>query len=345
MRYVFWAVVCGVMTAVIAPVSADEKPVRGEVYELEGDWKKLKEPDPKSHAGQLLKIRKLIAANRPTDATAAADVWIKANPRHALTDEAYLLRGDSKLAALQYHEALFDYEFLVRQFPGSKWFDKALEREFQIARAYAHGTKRMFLGTRSIPAYDDAEELFIRIWERREGSDLAERALFELAEMIYRQGYMRRAVDAYDMSLINYPKSQWGQHAMKKLVQAALASFKGPRYDPTGLVEARRRLLLFQKKFPAAAAQLDAQAILNRVDESMALRSLAVAQWYERNRKWVSARFVYQKLIKDDRLRHTASARTAWRRLEEMGYTPASPPGVSEEAPNASSGNVKGPGK
>jgi outer membrane protein assembly factor BamD (BamD/ComL family) len=322
MRSLILAMVFGVVAAVVVPAQAADKEKQGEVYELGEDWKKIDAPDPASKEGQLFAIRKLIASDEAQAAITAADAWIKTNPRHRLTDHAYFLRGDAKLAIEHYHEALFDYEYLVRQFPGSKWFDRALEREFQIARAFAHGTKRLFLWTRSVPAYDEAEELFVRIWERREGSDLAERALFELAEMLYRQGYMRRAVDAYDMFLVNYPKSQWGQRAMKQLVQAALATFKGPRYDPTGLIEARRRLQLFQEQFPAAAANLDAQAILNRVDESMGQRSLAVAQWYERNRKWVSARFVYQRLLKDSQLRHTAAARQAWRRLEQMGYKP-----------------------
>ncbi|MDX1564140.1 MAG: outer membrane protein assembly factor BamD, partial [Phycisphaeraceae bacterium] len=166
---------------------------------------------------------------------------------------------------------------------------------------------------------------FIRIWERREGSDLAERALFEMAQMQYRLGYMRRAVDAYDMFLINYPKSQWAQHAMKKLVQAALATFKGPRYDPTGLLEARRRLLDFQQRFPAAARQMDAVAILNRVDESLAARSLSVGRWYERNRKWISAREVYLRILKDPKLSKTASAREATQRLKALGFAADGP--------------------
>ncbi len=316
--------VCILIFAALVPMAWAQKKAT-EVYEFDGTWKKVAEPDPSTHDGYLHEIRKAIADQRPDTAIAMADQWIQKNPRHPLTDQAYLLRGDAKVAKKHYFEALFDYEYLLRMFPGSTWFDVALEREFHIARAFAHGTKRRLWGIRMISAYDEAEELFIRIWERREGSALAERALFELSEMLYRQGYMRRAVDAYDMFLINYPKSQWSQHAMKKLVQAALATFKGPRYDPTGLLDARRRLLDFKKRFPAAAEQMDAVAILNRVDESLAARSLEVAQWYERNRKWISARHVYLKLIKDPNLRHTASALKAWDRLVALGHSPAGP--------------------
>ncbi|MDX1566010.1 MAG: hypothetical protein R3236_11415, partial [Phycisphaeraceae bacterium] len=125
----FWLV-----SIIGSPLWSQQKPA--EVYEFDGTWKKVSAPDPQTLSGKLHEIRKAIAENRPNEAIRMADAWIKANPRHPLTDQAYLLRGDAKLAKKHYYEALFDYEYLVRVFPGSEWFDVALEREFQIARAF-----------------------------------------------------------------------------------------------------------------------------------------------------------------------------------------------------------------
>jgi outer membrane protein assembly factor BamD (BamD/ComL family) len=256
-----------------------------------------------------------------------------------------LLRGDAKVTNDDFYKALFDYEYILRAYPASTQFDIALERELAIAQAFARGIKRRVWGLKWLPAETEAEELFIRIQERAPGSKVAERAGFELAEYYYRRSEMELAAQAYALFLTNFPNSQWKQHAMQRQITANLATFKGPAFDATGLIEAKTRLYDYKSQFPAAAEQLGSEAMLTRVDESLAVRSLQVAQWYDRTGNVSSAKFMYQRVLKD----HAGSvaARAALERLQQLdpvGFpagaesaaAPAdSAPAKPEEAPAA----------
>lgn len=286
-------------------------------FELgEEGFEQVEQPDPDSPEGRLHEIRRALADDRPGDAIDLASDWIDDHPNHPSLPVAYRLRGDAKVARKDYYKALFDYEVVLRQYPDSDQYRVALERELTIAQAFGRGVKRKLWGMRIVSAYGEAEEILIRIQERAPGSDLAERAGIELADFYYRRSEMSLAAEAYDLFLENFPNSQWREHAMKRQILANLAKFKGPRFDPTGLVEARIRLEEYQRRFPAAAEQFNAQGYLTRIDQTLAQRKLLIAQWYERRGNDVSAVSTYKQLVQD--YPATPAAREALAKLREL---------------------------
>lgn len=297
--------------AIALPCHAQER------FELGDDgFKRVETPDPNTPEGELWTIRKHLADDDPGEAWDLADDWIEDHPNHPKIAEAYLLRGDAKAAKYNYHKALFDYEAVARTYPGSSEFETALERELMIAQSFARGVKRKLWGIRMLPAKAEAEELFIRIQERAPGKPIAERAGIELADYYYRNSQMGLAADAYDLFVENYPRSQWREYAMKQQVMANLATFKGPRFDATGLIEAQSRLGDYQRQYPAAAESIGADALLTRVDESLAERALHAARWYDKEGNHVSAVFMYKRLVSDHP--QTASAYAALERIREL---------------------------
>lgn len=276
-----------------------------ESYKLGAEgFDKVHTPDPDTPEGQIHTLRQLIAESKGKKAVKLAGQWIKANPNHAMQPDVHLLRGDAHSLEEDYYKALFDYEYVARAYPGSDQFDAALEREFKIAQTFGTGVKRRLWGMRIITAYSEAEELLIRIQERAPGSKIAERAGIQLANQYYSRAEMASAAEAYDLFLQNFPKSQWAELAMQRQVLANIATFKGPRFDATGLVEAQRRLGEYEAAFPASAEQIGADALLTRIDETLATRSLLVADWYAKKKDKVSAIFMYKRVLKD----HAGSA-------------------------------------
>jgi outer membrane assembly lipoprotein YfiO len=288
----------------------------------QGDWQKQPGAPAGTAEGQLQEIRKALAEGRGKDAYYLADSWIEQRPNHPMLVEAYFLRADAQVARRDYYQALYDYERVIREYPASEQFNTALEREFQIARLFAAGVKRKFWGMAIIPAEDDAIEVYIRIQERAPGSELGEKASMALGDYYFENADMPAAVEAYDLFLVNYPRSQNRERVMLRLIQASLATFKGPKFDPKGLTEAAQRLRLYQQEFPAAAERIGAEALLVRIDESMARKALYNAQWYEGQGDRVSAVYVYQRTVRD--YPRTAAARTALDRLTALA-APALP--------------------
>ena len=271
-----------------------------DLYELiNGDFELVDAPDPATPAGRLQMVRVALADKKTKQAIKLADRWIKDHPNHPLLPTAYMLRGDAKALRGNYFKSLFDYEYVVRMYPESELFNDVLEREFRVAQLFARGTKRKLWGMRIVPAYGESEELYIRIQERSPGSQLAERSGVELADQYYARAEMGLASEAYDLFLTNHPRSAYRGHAMKRQIEASLATFKGPKFDATGLYEAGRRIEDYTEEFPAGAEEMGAEELAIRIDESIAAKTLDAALWYERQSKVVSAEFMFKRVIKD----------------------------------------------
>ena len=273
------AVAAMVWTAVVlrpAAAVAQDEYVLGE----DDAWQK-ESPEPGTESAQVLQARRALALGEPERARALASAFIDRFPASPYRADMLLVRGDALVEMGDEYEALFDYETIAREHSGSAVFVTALEREYEIAVAYAHGLRRKLYGTiRVLDASDDAQELLIRIQERLPGSRLAEDAGDELADFYFRRAEMRLAADAYDLFIQNYPRSDRIEKARARLIEAYLASYRGPRYDDAGLRDARRRLETLRAVQPSTAQRLGADALLVRIKESEARKLLVTAEWY-----------------------------------------------------------------
>jgi len=331
MKYASFPAMWMLLLALVNPAAAQER------YQLDDeamDWQQQTPHDPASPQGQLQNIRRTLAEGHARTAQRMAGDWIDRYPNHPRVVEAYLIRGDARRARNRHYEALFDYEMVIRRYPASELYPVAVERELEIAELFASGHRRHLWGMRIIRADSEAEELFILVQERVPGSDLGERANLLLGDFYFKRNRMREAADAYDAFLVNYPRSRHREHALLRLIQANLSTFKNPRLDPTGLIDAGERLKLYQREFPAAAEEFGTEQLLIQIDESMALKSLSSARWYERTGKRVSAAYMYRRTVRD--YPQSEAAQQAIARLEAMGepVVPAPPrarPRVEDE--------------
>jgi outer membrane protein assembly factor BamD (BamD/ComL family) len=257
----------------------------------------------------LMEVRRLLAEARFDEAFESIDAWITL---HEGTDspylpEAYLLRGNALLGQEREFAALFDYEKIANKYADSTSFSSALERELDVAILYLNGLRKKSLGIRIDSGVPIAEEIIIRINERLPKSKLAERALMELADYYYRDRDLKMAATAYDCFLILFPKSELRPWAMERRATATIAQYKGPRYDGSGLVEAKYQVEEFQKEFPARAHQIGMDdAEIAWIDEASADQMLSVAQWYLRHGNPASARLTMARLIR----KHPSTAAT-----------------------------------
>lgn len=286
----------------------------------QGEWVQLDEPDPESPAGRLLAMQRKLADDRPSGIVDGVTDWLERNPGHPQEPAAYLLRGDARMLNGDYYRSIADYEAIVGLFPGTEYYRTALQREYDIAQLFIGGVKRRgrWLRVRLYPAGDIGVELLIRIQERLPGSALGEQASIGIGDYYFKQGTMDMAVEAYSIFLeATYPDSQLREWAMLRLIQASLAQFKGPEFDPTGLFEAAQRLEQYRDEFPAAAERIGADALLVRIRESLALKDWVTAKWYERRGEQVSAVTLFRRLIQD--FPETAAASRALDRLRELG--------------------------
>lgn len=287
----------------------------------DGNWVQVDAPEPGTDEALIAKARRLLADEQPKPARAILTEFIDAHKRegHPLLAEAYLLRGDAKMADGNEYQALYDYEIVTLDYPATESFITAVQRELDIGGRYVNGMKRKLAGLRILKADDVGEELLIRVQERLPGSRAAERAGIELADYYFRQRDMEMAAIAYDLFLELYPKSEYRIDAMKRRVYSTIARFKGPRYDGSPLIDAQVLIERFSRLYPAEAqkAGLD-DALSTRLDESAANSLLQTAQWYIRRGETVAGRYTLQRLLREHP--RTAAAARALETLQERDW-------------------------
>lgn len=262
---------------------------------------KLAEPDPTTEEGQLQLIRRLLVAGDAGKAEDEAEEWIEANPGSGLLVEAYLLKADAIAAQGDYYRSLEDYELIIGLYPGTEQYRTAIEREYDIAKLFVGGLKRKgrWFGTRIFDADDTGVELLIRVQERLPGSALGEKASIDIGDYYFDKGVMDMASEAYDLFLLNYPNSRQREWATLRLIQASLARYKGPEFDPSGLTDAAQRLREYIRDYPAAAEKIGAEALMVRINESLAKKKLVTAQWYEERGLERGAITMYRNVVTD----------------------------------------------
>jgi outer membrane protein assembly factor BamD (BamD/ComL family) len=267
------------------------------------------------------RARRLLAGEKADEVIGLLNGWLEreATRKSPWRPEALYLRGNAKLALGDEFESLYDYEEIAREYPGSEVFPLALEKELDVALMYLGGMRKKTLGLRIDSGVPVAEEIILRINERMPGSRLAERALLELADFYYRTRDLLMAAETYDVFLEAFPRSPRRSLALQRRAFANIARFKGPRYDVSGLIEARYQIEQFQREFPVDAERLGmSDALQSRLDESAAEQLLETARWYLSMGDEPACRFTLTRLLYS--YPTTGAARDALRIFADRGW-------------------------
>lgn len=304
---------------------AGEAPIVGAVsttYKADGQggWVPDVAPAEGTDEAVLATARRELAEDRASAAYRTINAWLKPRERAVgpLIPQAYLIRADATAVSDEY-EALYDYETIIKSFPGSPEYVTAVERELEIGVRYLNGLYRKQLGLRWVGAESVGEELLVRVHERMPGSQLGERAVIELGDYYYRELDLESAAVVYKAFAANYPRSAYAMRAKQRQIFSSIGQFKGPRYDTTSLLDSGVLIRRFQNEYPAQAQAVGLDdALLTRIDDSRAAQLLETANWYLGRGDPVSARVALRRLLRNHP--QTASAGVAYEMLKSRGW-------------------------
>ena len=292
------------------------------ILDPEGEWTAETTAAEGTDEWVMAQAAAFIANDNPDEARELLDDWIERNERteNAWLPRAYRLRGDARVMQHDEYEAIYDYEAVIRQFPGSEEYETAVVREMEIAQRYLGGLRRKLWGLfRVEPTRRLGEELMIRVQERLPGSRISEDAAIQLAEHYYNTRDLALAKEMFDIFQRNYPESEHAKDALLGQIYANVAQFKGPEYDASGLIEAELLLDRFVRRYPADALRSGiAEGLGSRIDESRAQQMLTTGRWYIDREDPASARFVFTRLLSQHPA--TNAAQSALRIMERKGW-------------------------
>lgn len=264
-------------------------------------------------------------------ATAAAR-W----PNSPLEEDALFMLAECYFFSDQYPKAEDTYEKLLKKYQYSRYVDKAVARQFAIARyweqfhaAEPHWPVTPNLSDKTRPLFDTwghALKGYDHVRLNDPTGPLADDSLMASATAYFNVGHFEEAAFRYDLLRKEYPKSEHALNASLLCLEAKQRIYQGPLYDGTPLVEAGEIADQTLTRFGPALGEkrplvLEAR---DRITEQKAERDWAMAQYYDKNHYFGAARFYYQSII--DEYPHTQVAEAARKRLEEIKDLPAQPP-------------------
>jgi outer membrane assembly lipoprotein YfiO len=263
-------------------------------------WEPVANPSTAPVTDETLERAGQFVANNNNSAAKKLLVnWLKREKTSPLRDRALYLLG---LANYQYGDRInsfYDFDELLDNFPESKYFYPALEKQYAIADAYLSGYKRRLAGIPLLSAKDEAIEMLFRIQQRSPGSPLAERALKRTADYYYADAQYDLATDAYQAFIDRYRRSPDIPQVRLKKAFAELAQFRGTKFDPTPVINARTSLEELAIDYPELARQENVAAVIERIDASLARKVYQNAQFYIRTHEPRAAAYNFNYLIKN----------------------------------------------
>ncbi len=262
----------------------------------------------------------------------AAGRW----PESALAQDALFALGESLFFAERYPKANNAYEDLLRKYPNSRHLDKAITRQFAIARYWEQyadydpdWVTTPNVTNDRLPLFDTLGRA-IKVYENIRLNDptgpLADDAIMATANSYFRRGRYNDADYQYALLIKEYPRSDHQFIAHQLGVQCNLRRYQGPDYDVTPLEKAELLSKQQRQQFGgelseeerAKLAEIEAQIV-----REMANREYLMAKHFDKIEEYGSAKFYYGQVLKE--YPTTPYGDLARTRLQELGGLPDRP--------------------
>ena len=218
---------------------------------------------------QIDEIERIIEQGRYSEAKTRLIAWLKFSRGSPVRDRALYLMAVAQDGLGDHIKAFYYLDEMLDDYPESPLFYTALNRQYDIADRFLNGTKRKVLFF-SIGAEDEAVEMLFRVQQRSPGSELAEKALLRTADYYYADSQFDLAADAYASYLRSFPRSPLTSRVKLRQAYSNLAQFRGLKFDPTPVIDARTQLLDLSAQFPEVAQAENIQSLLDRIDATFA---------------------------------------------------------------------------
>ena len=280
-----------------------------------GRWMNPKynvKPAPKE---QLMFALELYAQAKYKETIDECRKLIKYYPKAYEASEAQFYIGLSFEGTGKPYEAYQAYQKVIDKYPFSTRLEEIIERQLKIGEAFMSGEKRKALGL-ELPLEDPSIEIFRKVVENSAYGKNAAKAQYLLGMTLKSLGRFQEARDELEKVAATYPESEWVAQA--KFQGADCAGRIAPKadYDQELTREAKKKFEEFVLSHPEAALSRQAQSQIDVLKEKEAQGNLKIAEFYEKQEKYDSARIYYQEIVNN--CPYCLSATKAREKLKEL---------------------------
>ena len=238
--------------------------------------------------------------------------------------QAQYLVARSYEAKGQAEKAFKEYQKLLEKQPKSASFDEIRRRQFEIANKFLAGKRFKLWGYIPYRSTERTAGMYKDIVKTGPYSDVAPQAQLNIGTawekrktLGFRSPDYPAAVQAYDLAADRYHDQP--KVASEAIYRAGLAYRKEaqtPDRDQGTAGQAIAKFTEFMALYPNDTRVPQAQQIIATLKDAQARGNFAVAQFYEKRKKWEGARIYYNEVQSQDP--NSPYAPEALRRLDQL---------------------------
>ena len=195
-------------------------------------------------------------------------------------------------------EKAFDaYGKYLTTYPRAEDFDRAVEAQFNIAKRFLEGERRVVFGVKTFSSMERAEKMFEEILKNAPYSKFAALCQFNLGQAHEKQQKYQEAVAAYREVTQKYAGDSLNVDAQYQMGYVYLKQSQASN-DPADRARARDSFEDFIARYPNSEKISQAKDNLKSLSEHDTKGILGVAQFYDKKKNYKSAVIYYNEVIK-----------------------------------------------
>ncbi|MFH1201700.1 MAG: tetratricopeptide repeat protein [Candidatus Omnitrophota bacterium] len=269
-------------------------------------------PNPKE---QLEVVKELFNKKDYQGALKEAKQLLRYYPGSVEAPEAQFYLGACLENLDKPYGAYLAYQRVIDKYPFSQRTDDVVEREFKIGERLLEAPQKKILGV-NISYESLVLEIFNKVIDNSPYGRYAAIAQYKTGLILKGLKSFDEAQNAFQKVVDNYPKSEWADASKFQIASCQSLSSLRPDYDQVATEEAKKGFEDFAREHPDLDAGLSKKIEdnLSKLREKEAQANLKIAQFYERQKQYASAKIYYKYII--DNYTDTSVATTAAARFQ-----------------------------
>jgi len=271
-------------------------------------WESVAADPQERYRHAISQLKELAQAGDASEVKEALKQIKEEFPDRVGPDLDLFINGELQYWRDHYGKALAKFEKMLKNYAGSAFSAPALQREFDMARAYLEGRKKTVLGIVRISGYAEGIEIMEKVSDRAgldEPNGVGLRAALAVAEHYEAQEKYLEAYMKWSEIASYWETGPIGKRALYRMAEDNLAAYdqppaaRRPHFDGSKLTTAKTYYWKFLTLYPEDAKENEVPQKIQHIDEEMALKQLTIGQFYRRTGKHQAANLYFDMVLRN----------------------------------------------
>jgi outer membrane assembly lipoprotein YfiO len=213
--------------------------------------------------------------------------------------------------------AFKNYQIVIDKYPFSDRAAEVVKRQYELGNMLLEGkSKRSKFVTVVVGGDYDVVEVFRAVIKNAPYGEYAAPAQYKIGLYLLQKSLYQEARDEFEKTRNDYPDSEWAKAAKFQIALSDSKRSSAAQYNQKVTATALKEFQDFVKKFPDADLSTEAKEHINSLREKEAENQFVIAQFYQKQKQYVSAKAYYSTIV--EKYSETSWARKAVKALSAI---------------------------